>query len=150
MLTHSADKSTLNSGFRGYTRWGDWFLGPFALKTREGSNQGLFTAKPRHGHSVCTLQVHPPTSLLSHPFCSPRTYLPRTLMDMILGSWKSNDAYMYHWLVKGSDWHCPSRQLRTCICWAAWLQAGSLRSGAWSYFRWSGRIFAKSAGLIHI
>jgi len=26
-----------------------------------GTNQGLSTVKPRHGHTVCTLQMHPPT-----------------------------------------------------------------------------------------
>ena len=34
-------------------------------KDRNGppdANQGLSTAEPRHGHAVCTLQAHPPTS----------------------------------------------------------------------------------------
>ena len=37
----------------------------YAKKYRDGpfsANQGLSTSEPRHGHAVCTLWVHPPTS----------------------------------------------------------------------------------------
>jgi len=42
-----AEKPALNTGIGG---------------ERTVSNQGILMAKPRHGHAVCTLHVHPPTS----------------------------------------------------------------------------------------
>ena len=47
------------------------------------ANQDLSTTESRHGHAVCTLRVHPPTSpcpalsAVAEPI-----YLPRTLPDV--------------------------------------------------------------------
>jgi len=49
----------------GATRPEDFSKASHAKEERYGptsANQGISTDKPRHGHDVCTLRVHPPTS----------------------------------------------------------------------------------------
>ena len=49
------------------------------------ANQGLSTAKIRHGRTVC-----------SHPFCLRRAYLPRTLPEVTSeAEYVSRYRYMY-------------------------------------------------------
>ena len=60
------EKWALNAGNGGPSRWDCLFLTPFVPKRTEmalpSANQVIPRDKPRHGHAVCTLQLHPPTS----------------------------------------------------------------------------------------
>ena len=60
-------------------------------------NQGLFTATPRRGHAVCTLQVHPPTSPCP-TLSAPQNLSPEDIAIVTWWSWKSHHAYMHQWI----------------------------------------------------
>ena len=75
-----------------YTRWEDCFLGPFMLKTLEMATWlQPSMAKPRRGHAVCTLWVHPPPPHVP-PFLltqnlSPKDIARRDIMKLNV-SWR--------------------------------------------------------------
>ena len=90
MLTHSSRK-TREMAYPSPTNW----------PTRLRSDQWFFMAKPRHSHAVCTLWVH----------------LLRTLPDKTFWNWKSDDAYMHHWLVKKFSSSLQTPDVDTIVHW---------------------------------
>ena len=91
MLTHFSRKIGLEPWNCRLYKVRDCFLGLLHLNQEKWpthSNQGLFTAKPVHGHVVCTLRVHPPTSTC--------LTLPRTLPCQIAINYvmKSHETYI--------------------------------------------------------
>ena len=64
------------------------------------ANQGFCTSEPRHNHAVCTLRVHPPTSLCPalSAHAEPKSQGHCWKWQW---SWKSHDIIWSHWVGKG-------------------------------------------------